>query len=115
MKVYTITNDKGRIRSFSRGKIAWKSSYWVLYRLRRLDRTRYDVHICDLDSGTIEKVNANVFYEMHLNPKVSETEIEKMLGVKISLHALKHLYDNWLLNDSARSLVKVYLETKGII
>jgi len=114
MKVYTITDSQGRIRSFSRGKIAWRSVYWAMYRLRRLDRTRYDIHICDLDVGTIDKINANVFYETHLNPKVSEAEIQKLIGVNISLQALKQLYDNQLLNDNTRSLVKVYLESKGI-
>lgn len=116
MKLYTITDDKGRIRTFSyKSKLAWRSTHWVLYRLRRLDRSRYDVHICDLDTGVIEKVNAHVFYEMYTNPKVTEAEIENILGVKISLSALKHMYDEHLLSDTTRSLVKVYLESKHII
>lgn len=122
--IYVITDKSNRPqkRGNSR-KCAWTSPRWVNYHIGRTRWTRqgdphpatnYNVHIINLENGTIQVVSGVAFVESTKNPVAMKAEILKRLGFEIDLQSLVSMYAANVFTDIVRSNVREFLVEKGI-
>jgi len=122
--IYVVTDKSNRPqkRGNSR-KCAWTSPRWVNYHFGRNRWQRqgdqhpaspYNVHIINLETGTVNVVSGIAFVESTKNPEAMKQEILKRFGFSVDLQALVAMYTANVFTDMVRANVREFLIEKGI-
>jgi hypothetical protein len=122
--LYVITDKSNRPQKRGNArKCAWTSPRWVNYHIGRSRWSRqedkhpasnYNVHIINLDNGTINIISGSAFVESTKNPEIIKAEILSRFGFAIDLQALVAMYSANVFTDIVRSNVREFLKEKGI-
>lgn len=124
--VVTDKQNRPQKRGNSR-KCAWTSPRWVNYHIGRNrwrslgdpygdqhPATNYNVHVINLDNGTVNIVSGIAFVESTKNPEITKAEIFKRFGFGVDLQTLHAMHSSNVFNDSIKAEVGEYLTSKGI-
>jgi len=121
-----VVTDKTSSRPKKMGnarKCAWTSPRWVNYHIGRNrwsrpgdphPATNYNVHIINLNDGTMKVISGIAFVESTKNPEVTKAEIFNRFGFAVDLQTLHAMHLSNVFNDSLKYDIREYLIGKGI-